>query len=214
MCVFSTTENPFAAESITAARAGSVTKIAIRNPATICRMRLIDSPQRFGLFLEQFEQSGPAAIDAAAHPFAALFAERLEIAVFELNASRACSFGDKTDFDFRCDRGIGLPVGANLPTEDDAAWRLPCPHVADDDLASIFMRRVPAAAVARLDEGLLDRRLADAMPLRPPTIEPARKDIEGVGLRCVHHERLADRRDRESLGHLDFSPSKDFSASL
>ena len=99
--------------------------------------------------------------------------------------------------ELKCHARIRLPVGADLPTDDEALCGLPDEHVAHDRLRAVLALRVPAPADKRLDDRFPDRRSADAMGLRPPAIDLGGEHLESPFGSCLHDDGFAHRRDTD-----------------
>src|SRR6516164_1373462 len=101
----------------------------------------------------------PAALDAVAHLLAGGRAHALEVAVLEVDARAADRLGREAHLDLRSELRprVGLPLGADLPGNDQALRRLPDAHASDHYIVAVFVTGVPAAADERLDHRPGDR---------------------------------------------------------
>src|SRR5450755_2437587 len=92
--------------------------------------------------------------------------------MFELHAGAAIRLRYKSHINFGGQRhtGIRLPLRIDFPAHDELFSWLPYTHVPDDRLCAVLETRVPPTADKRLDCGLLDGRLANALRLWPPAI--------------------------------------------
>ncbi len=71
--------------------------------------------------------------------------------MLQLDARARLAIGDEAHLDLRLQIRIMLPIGADVPGEHQARWRLPREYAAPVAGASIVAALVPAAADARLD---------------------------------------------------------------
>src|SRR6516164_11442400 len=84
---------------------------------------------------------------------------------------------------------------------------LPQRDRGDRSFGAILRYLEPAPAEPRFHQDFLDRLLADAMIMGPPTGEPAREDFEGVRDRYLDVDGLAHGRDDSRLVH-SLAPSR------
>src|SRR4029077_5285275 len=98
----------------------------------------------------------PPAADVVAHLRAARLAHALEVAVLELDTRAAVGRGAEAHFDLGGEGGtrVGLPLGADLPADDQAPAGLPYEYVADHRDGVILVAGIPAPADERLDHRL------------------------------------------------------------
>src|SRR6266700_3044046 len=157
---------------------------------------------------EQLEQAGPAAVDALAHRFAIRNAHAVEVSMLEFHSCAAGRVGHEPYFHFGCQRDarIRFPLSADFPAHDEALRRLPDADMTDDRLGPVLALRVPSAAHERFYDGFPDRRAADVVRLRPPTIEPGGEYREGSFRRCLHDDGFAHRRNADGSIHGFFPP--------
>ena len=86
-----------------------------------------------------------------------------------------------------------VPVGVEVPREQDARRRIPLEHAAPVALCTVRRALEPAAAGARLDDHGLGHLLADVVALpEPPRRHAVREHVERPCLRRLHGDRLVD----------------------
>src|SRR5262249_13319670 len=120
---------------------------------------------------------GPYRVDAISHSF--------QIAVFELDARRASSFGDELHLDFGHEVGIVFPFRRELPGQHEARRWIPHEHLADFADAAVYAALEPAAALPWLDNDLIECGFSDVMAPRPPAIDPSSEHFEGTFARRI-----------------------------
>jgi hypothetical protein len=92
----------------------------------------------------------------------------MQVAVLEFHAGRSSGFRRERNLDFGDELGIELPVGRELPREDDARRRIPLEHLPGVTLGSVDTHCVPSPADRWLDDALRHRRRADVVLSGPP----------------------------------------------
>src|SRR5215208_5620921 len=120
--------------------------------------------------------------------------------MLELDARRAGTLAREAHLDLA--RGFGSEVGVELeapvevPREDDPVRRLVGGHAAPDALAAVGSDLVPAAALAALEDDLLERHARDLVVSRPPAVEALGEHVERALDRGLHEHALPDCLDR------------------
>src|SRR5262249_12451037 len=92
----------------------------------------------------------------------------VKVPMFQLDTRTAVALGDEAHLDFRFEGRVGLPVGADVPGEDQARVRFPRKYAAPVARASIVTALVPAAPYPRLDHGVHRVGLADLVGRQRP----------------------------------------------
>src|SRR5687768_8026116 len=92
-------------------------------------------------------------------------------------------------------------LGVEMPAQEQAPGRLPGKHDAPVALRAVLAALVPAAARARLDHHVLQRRAADRMRRWPPATDARRERLKGVCGCGVDADGLAYGRDRDRAAH-------------
>src|SRR4029079_7557072 len=87
--------------------------------------------------------------------------------------------------------GLELPLGRDLPGEDEFARWVPGEDGAPVAFGVVSLLRVATPAGLLLDDDPLHRRFADVMRTRPPAVHVRREDVKCVGLTRSHGDRLA-----------------------
>ena len=108
---------------------------------------------------------GPVwAVEDGAHP-PGLLAVAFEVTVLEHDPGTAGSLGGEADLDLGGARRIGFiaPVGADLPAEENAPWRLEDEDAPPVGLAAVAGGFVPPSADERLEDDTLARGLGEVM---------------------------------------------------
>jgi hypothetical protein len=73
--------------------------------------------------------------------------------------------------------------------------------VATGGFRAVLGNFEPAPAEARFHQNFLDRLLADAMIVRPPSREATGEDVKGMRDGCLHANGLAHWRDGDRIFH-------------
>src|ERR1700724_1159715 len=125
---------------------------------------------------EDLQQLAPAALGVEPGPHRiGLLGVALEVAMLELDAGAVRADRDETHLDLGPEARVVLPVGSDLPRQDEAVGRLPDQHVTPVALAAVDAALEPAAARPRLHDRGLCRGLADVVGgERPPGDVPLR----------------------------------------
>src|SRR5215467_1899685 len=106
------------------------------------------------------------------------------------------ALSDEADFQFRLERRIVLPVGVDIPREQQARRRFPGEHATPVTSAAIFTPFIPTSANAGFDYSGNGIHLANLVASqRPPSADLFGEDSPGYVLRRVQADRLAHAVD-------------------
>src|SRR5262245_2257172 len=133
--------------------------------------------------------------------------------MLEIHPSGLVADRREANLDFARLREVRLitPLMRDLPSKNDAPWRIPREHGTPRTFGSVGLLCVAASTRPALDDRLLHRGRSDVMTPRPPTVEFGREDAERAIEACPHGDALANGRVGGSrcFGHRHFSSSSD-----
>src|SRR5262249_32264083 len=110
----------------------------------------------------------------------------------QLDARHALALGDEADFHFRLQRWIILPVGVDVPLQEQTGGRLPGQHAAPIARAPVLAALVPVASDARFNHGIHGVCLANLVVGKwPPASNLLGEASPSHVLRCVHANGFA-----------------------
>jgi hypothetical protein len=138
----------------------------------------------------------------------------LEMPMLQIDARPTARLGCKANFHFARLRHIGieLPVGVQLPREDESMRRLPDHHASPIALGAVGGPLITAPADETLHQRFLHRQLTDVVGARPPAVESGGEHVEGALDAHIDRNGLEHGR-RGCVGHGRHSPSSERCAS-
>src|SRR5216684_2100972 len=126
----------------------------------------------------------------------------VEVAVLQFDPGAVRSLGHEPDLDLagQLRVGLDLPMGADVPAEYHAGWRLVGQDPRPPALAAVYGAVVDVPADVRLENCLGDRGREQVVLRRLEVAEPLGERCEVLHGRRVDHHLLADNGDLGS-GH-------------
>src|SRR5437868_9241044 len=132
----------------------------------------------------QLQNPAPAAFRVEYDPHRLRrITQSFELTMFDLDACQRRTEHNEPDFDFGPDALVMLPIAADLPREDQSAWRVPHQYLAPQALRSVGSALEPAAPDARFDDRGFGVLLGNVMGgERPPCAMLLGEHAKGTGL--------------------------------
>src|SRR6185437_3698619 len=131
----------------------------------------------------------------------AMRAIAIQISMLEFDPSVVPIVSNESHFNFRLKACIILPVGADVPREDESRGRFPCEHAPPLTHASVIAQFVPSAADMRLDDRVHRISLSNFVECqRPPRTHLLGEHLPRNHLRCSNAHHLAYSVWIESCG--------------
>src|SRR5262249_36770827 len=143
--------------------------------------------------LEEALPAGGRIEDFADH--SRLLAETVKVSVLKLDPCPVHTVGNEMNLQFGDQIRVEAPVltDFDLPSEQQAAGRLPCQDLTPLAFAAVFPALEPTSVNLRLEHDVLNRRCVDAVLFIPPVRHPRSEDIKSPIRRDPEVDALAHR---------------------